>query len=341
MSLVCNAGTITWFGADGGVRLELTPFVHSHFRACFMAESINTRVKISREVAHQPPSSSSSSSISASFSSKHSSQPSSPSSSVSFSPRLSYKLRQLQSEDENSLSGVSEFWLETLLTSSGKSKEFCQDVGPGRPLLLFLETAPSAGEHGVPKVKFHYDVRKLSQETPQEPMDECRPCLTEEILDSYCSADFVVLGQMTASRPNPARERSDITVSAMQVIHQREPHYFQRVKRSDRHLTGTVSVSSQCGLRPGSADMLMTGKLRLTSLAFTCVTYLHEWRRIQHLVECDRLEEMFLSNTVKRKGLPSILLSIFFAFFVNHETPPGKEERIDLHDFDKSCLFVA
>ncbi|RUS79326.1 hypothetical protein EGW08_012911 [Elysia chlorotica] len=279
MSLVCNAGTITWFGADGGVRLELTPFVHSHFRACFMAEAINTQLKISREVAHKPASSSSSTP----------SQSSSSSSSLSFSPRLGYKLRQLRADSEDPFSGgESEFWLEPLLTASGKSREFCQDVGPGRPLMLFLETASAQGMHGVPKVKFHYDVRKLTPESPQDPMDECRPCNTEEILDSYCSSDFVVLGQMTAASSDPSRDRSDITVAAKQVIHQREPHFFHRVKRSDPHLTGHVTVSSQCGLRPGSADMLMTGKLRLTALSFTCVTYLHEWRRIQHLLECER-----------------------------------------------------
>ena len=156
MSLVCNAGTITWFGADGGVRLELTPFVHSNFRACFMAESINTQVKVSREVAHQPSSSSAQSSSS---------------SSLSYSPRLGYKLRQLRAESGDPFSGVTEFWLEPLLTSTGKSKEFCQDVGPGRPLMLFLETASTQGIHGVPKVKFHYDVRKLTPESPQDPMD--------------------------------------------------------------------------------------------------------------------------------------------------------------------------
>ena len=98
----------------------------------------------------------------------------------------------------------------------------------------------------------------------------------------------VVVGQMTEARPDASKERSEITVAAKQAIHQREPHFFQRVKRSDPHLTGTVTVSSKCGLRPGTADMLMTGRLRLTVLSFTCVTYLHEWRRIQQLVECER-----------------------------------------------------
>ncbi|GFO12487.1 meteorin-like protein, partial [Plakobranchus ocellatus] len=152
LSLVCNAGTITWFGADGGVRLELTPFVHSHFRACFMAESINTQVKISKEISDPTLLSPSSSYLS----------------SISYSPRHNYQLKRIQKDNENA---ANEFWLEHLLTTAGKSKEFCLDVSPGRPLQLFLETAPSPGVHGVPKVKFHYDVTKLSPETPQDPMD--------------------------------------------------------------------------------------------------------------------------------------------------------------------------
>lgn len=96
----------------------------------------------------------------------------------------------------------------------------------------------------------------------------------------------VVIGNLAKVLENPTNDRTNITLHVKQLIHQREPHFFQRVKRSDPHLTGHVTVPRKCGLRHSHGDFLLTGRLRLNSLSLRCASYLHEWRKIQHETEC-------------------------------------------------------
>lgn len=96
----------------------------------------------------------------------------------------------------------------------------------------------------------------------------------------------VVIGNLAKVLENPTNDRTNITLHVKQLIHQREPHFFQRIKRWDPHLTGHVTVPRKCGLRHSHGDFLLTGRLRLNSLSLRCASYLHEWRKIQHETEC-------------------------------------------------------
>ncbi|BFZ03682.1 hypothetical protein BsWGS_06721 [Bradybaena similaris] len=246
LSLVCNTGTITWFGASGAVRLEVMPFLRGNFRACFMAESENINVKISQEHSY-------------------------------ISSRQNYRLKQ---EAARTLT------LDHVLTSSARNSEFCVSSTTADPVLLYIEAVRTPETAGVPKILFHYDLEKLDSHSVPDPMNDCRPCSKEELLDSYCSMDFVVIGNLAKVLENPTNERTNITLHVKQLIHQREPHFFQRIKRSDPHLTGHVTVPRKCGLRHSHSDFLLTGRLRLNSLSLRCASYLHEWRKIQHETEC-------------------------------------------------------
>lgn len=99
----------------------------------------------------------------------------------------------------------------------------------------------------------------------------------------------VVIGNLAEVVHDDVTDRSNITVAVKQVIHQRAPHFFQRIKRSDPHLTGYMTVPRRCGLRQGGGDFLLTGRYRLNSLSLRCASYLHEWRKIQHEVECSHV----------------------------------------------------
>ncbi|CAG5128443.1 unnamed protein product, partial [Candidula unifasciata] len=246
LSLVCNTGTITWFGASGAVRLEVMPFLGGNFGACFVAESENINVKISQEHSY-------------------------------ISIHKNYRLKQ---EESRTLK------LNHVLTSSARSSEFCVSSNNAEPVLLYIEAVRIPGITGVPKILFHYDLEKVDTHSLLDPMNDCRPCTKEELLDSYCSMDFVVIGNLMEVSENPTNDRSNITLHVKQLIHQREPDYFQRVKRSDPHLTGHVTVPRKCGLQQSEGDFLLTGRYRLNSLSLRCASYLHEWRKIQHQTEC-------------------------------------------------------
>ncbi|KAH9495778.1 hypothetical protein Btru_013298 [Bulinus truncatus] len=50
LDLICNSGSITWFGADGALRLELNPLFQGPSRACFLVDSDNSQVKVTQEI---------------------------------------------------------------------------------------------------------------------------------------------------------------------------------------------------------------------------------------------------------------------------------------------------
>ncbi|CAG5114520.1 unnamed protein product [Candidula unifasciata] len=246
LSLVCYTGTITWFDASGAVRIELMPLLLGSFRACFLVHSDNTQVKVSHETPH-------------------------------VSPAQNYRLKS---------HGTRTLQLNHVLTATSKGNEFCVHSGSNGPLLLYVEAVRGPDLQGVPKIVLHYDLEKLDTHMEVDPMEECRPCTREELLDSYCSMDFVVVGIMAHVANSEVREHSNITVHVKQLIHQRQSHFFQRIQRSDSHLTGHVTVPRKCGMRKSEGDLILTGRYRLESLTLRCASYLHDWRKIQHEVEC-------------------------------------------------------
>lgn len=255
INLICNTGTITWFGATGAIRLELTPFLQGAYRACFLVDSDSTQVKVSHEV-------------------------------------LSADNYRLQTErSTSSIYMVSparpkEHRLNHLMTANSTSQEFCIHSQRHEPLLLYIESIRISNVDAVPKIIFYYDMEKMDKALTVGSLEECRPCTKEEVLDAYCSMDFVVIGSLNDVVHKVDNPMSTLTLSIKQVIHQREADMFRRVKRSDRHLTGHVTVPKQCKMQKSASDLLMTGRMIFNRLQLKCATYLHEWRTYQQEVEC-------------------------------------------------------
>ncbi|CAL1531317.1 unnamed protein product [Lymnaea stagnalis] len=255
INLICNTGTITWFGATGAIRLELTPFLQGAYRACFLADSDSTQVKVSHEVVSAD----------------------------------SYRLHKERSTSSTSMvrpAGVKEHHLKHLMTANATSREFCIHSQRHEPLLLYIESIRISNVDAVPKIIFHYDMEKMDKALSVGSLEECRPCTKEEVLDAYCSMDFAVIGSLADVVHNTDNPMSTLTLSIKQVIHQREADMFRRVKRSDRHLTGHVTVPKQCKMQSISSDLLMTGRKIFNRLQLKCATYLHDWRMYHHEVEC-------------------------------------------------------
>ena len=104
--LSCQEGSITWYNPKDALRLEIKPDRLAHFKSCFVVESGQTRLKISREVK-------------------------SPINSKSPTARSDYELN-----DHN---------LKTLMTSEGTSPEYCITSEEAIILYLEPEVTGSLG----------------------------------------------------------------------------------------------------------------------------------------------------------------------------------------------------
>ncbi|KAI8796348.1 meteorin protein, partial [Biomphalaria glabrata] len=208
LDLICNSGSITWFGADGAIRLELKPLFQGPSRACFLVSSDNSQVKVSQEIALS----------------------------------RNYKLHQIETK---------------VLTKNASNEEFCISSPTPESLHLFIESFVQHYLHSVPKIEIFYDIEKLDS-SMSTVYDECKPCTKEEVLDAYCSMDYVIIASLNDVKQKSDSSMSTLTMSVKQIIHQREPEMFHRERRSDQYLTGHITVPTQCGIHSSPGDFLIT-----------------------------------------------------------------------------------
>ncbi|KAK7502317.1 hypothetical protein BaRGS_00006270 [Batillaria attramentaria] len=82
-------------------------------------------------------------------------------------------------------------------------------------------------------------------------------------------------------------DHTNIQVAVQQLIHRNpDVDIFTRVRRSDRHLTGTIHAPRKCGIKAGKGDFLFTGRMRLGKPTLRCAPYFEQWQRLSALAEC-------------------------------------------------------
>ncbi|KAK7113222.1 meteorin-like protein [Littorina saxatilis] len=243
----CNTGAIEWSSAYGAIRLEVQPSVAGDFRLCIVVDSHHTVTQVSQEA-----------------------------------PRT----RRLK----NYRLGLEELRLLSMspLVSVGegeRSGEVCVSGRTRQPVLLFVEVERTNRFTGIPSVTLRYDVESLSDAMLYDPMEECRPCTQEEVLEAYCTSDFVAVGSMHKADEDSGTDHTKVQVAVAQLIHQNSP-VFNRVRRDDRYLYGTIHVPGKCGVKAGKGDFLFTGRMRLGKPKLRCAPFFKDWLRISSLAEC-------------------------------------------------------
>lgn len=241
--LTCHEGSVTWYNPVGALRLELSPALTKAFRLCFVMETGNAEIKVSKESDDA-------------INTKSPSQ------------RSGYLLN-----DSN---------LKTIVTTTGASDETC--LTSDGSVILYIE--PEFMESlGYQKVFFQYDVTPLSDIT-EPSMEDCRPCTEAEILEAFCSSDFVVVGSMESVENLEDSDKTHIEVAVSQIIRQRGSH-FHRHRRDSATLQGIIVTPRKCGIVRGDGLFLMTGKVRFGELRLGCAPYFQEWETLVRAAESD------------------------------------------------------
>ncbi|KAL8585734.1 hypothetical protein ACOMHN_056363 [Nucella lapillus] len=277
-STLCRAGSLQWSSAYGAVRLEIQPFQqHTDYRLCFLTQSHHTRTQVSLEDV--------------------------PENRDNVVLQLkNYRLHE--EKNKTSPSGSASSGMRPLVVAASEGKgggeEVCVLGRPRKPVVLFLEVERSQRFTGIPSVTLQYDVEPLPEVDAllADPMEECRPCTQEELLESYCTSDFVAVGSIQQTRP--AEDQGDLTlleVAAEQLIHQTSP-IFTRQRRQHPHLLGLIHAPAKCHVHrppPGTGrgaagsvppHFLFTGRMRLGKAKLRCAPYFEDWLQISKFAEC-------------------------------------------------------
>ncbi|KAL5018394.1 hypothetical protein ScPMuIL_004116 [Solemya velum] len=241
VNLRCHEGSLTWLNPYGAVRLRLSLGYPGDFEACFMIETANVMVKVSEEDSNSH--------------------------------------RYVNTRSPYARYSNNDVMLKPLMTTSGKSKEYC--LKSDTDIWLYLEPERTQTVQGLPIAVIYFDIERKYNVLMEDPLEECRPCDDKEILHSYCASDFVVVGSMTDVTHNLESGKSEINVAVSQIIRQRHgEQHFKRLKREASTLQGVITAPSKCGIVRGPGTFLFTGRFRFGKPKLGCAPYLQDWHKI-------------------------------------------------------------
>ncbi|ESP03916.1 hypothetical protein LOTGIDRAFT_110513, partial [Lottia gigantea] len=109
----------------------------------------------------------------------------------------------------------------------------------------------------------------------------CRPCDERELIISFCTSDFVVVGSMTEVTLDSQQDKTRIGVEVDQLIRQKLTNQKSPPSiRSNSLLYGHIFAPNHCGIQHGAGTFLFTGKMRLGEPNLRCAPFYENWRRV-------------------------------------------------------------
>lgn len=186
-----------------------------------------------------------------------------------------------KSPSERSSYVMNDHNLQPLMSSTGSSSEVC--LTSSEHLILYLEPEITEGL-SYQKVVFYYD-NSLEKNPQTQSIEDCRPCSEAELLQAYCSSDFVIVASMD-NVEHDHLEKSRIGVVLSQIIRQ-SGSLFTRNRRDLSTLQGVITAPRKCGIVKGDGLFLMTGRVRLGELTLGCAPYFSDWENIVSKAELE------------------------------------------------------
>lgn len=150
-------------------------------------------------------------------------------------------------------------------------------------IALYIEADPPVDLLKKDTVEFSYDL--VPQHNLADDMEECRPCTDSEILQSFCTSDFVLQGTVSSMSDNAPALVSELTVRATKVIRD-NPH---KSWTDTKYIT--LHRPLKCGTRAGIGEFLFLGRWRLGLPVIHCAPRLSHWKEIRRKALEDNTNE--------------------------------------------------
>uniref|UniRef100_A0A8W8JKE9 NTR domain-containing protein n=1 Tax=Magallana gigas TaxID=29159 RepID=A0A8W8JKE9_MAGGI len=170
--------------------------------------------------------------------------------------------------------------LKPLFSVNGRTSEHC--MYSNTPVLLYLEPERTHDMSGFPRMKLEYVLERKTPQHLQNSLEDCRPCDTEELIRSYCTSDFVFIGEMGRVRNRDEDEKSEVEFKVTRVVRKLGALHF-RTNTDIQQQYGKIVVPKKCQVRNGRGIFLITGSVRFGELAKTCSPYLSDWENIANI----------------------------------------------------------
>lgn len=164
--------------------------------------------------------------------------------------------------------------------------------------VLFIEAMHLQQHQPVPYQKesvFELDYHLepvASDKVLHNQMDECRPCTDSELVQSFCTSDFLVRGSISSLLQNELLSRTEIAVHIKSLIRDSGSHSLITNNNNKSHPHEKTDPQTVVLHRPlkcqsksvigSESDFLFMGRWQLGIPVIRCAPKWSEWKHVRH-----------------------------------------------------------
>lgn len=153
---------------------------------------------------------------------------------------------------------------------------------------LYVESEPIRDQLRKEMADFSYDLQTVSRKSLVDPLEECRPCTEQEILQFYCTSDFVIGGTVSSLFHHHELQISELTIRIAHLIRDGQRSiisspgsYFIVKGPVDSANYTTLHRPLKCGTKSGSGEYLFMGRWMLDNPTVHCAPRYSQWKKIR------------------------------------------------------------
>lgn len=150
-------------------------------------------------------------------------------------------------------------------------------------IALYIEADPPKDLLKKDTVEFSYDL--AAQHNLADDMEECRPCTDTEILQSFCTSDFIIQGTVSSLNDKPSMQVTELSIRTTKLIRDNVHKSWMNSKYV------TLNRPLKCGTKSGVGEFLFLGRWRLGLPVIHCAPRLSHWKEIRRKALSDDTNE--------------------------------------------------
>lgn len=122
-----------------------------------------------------------------------------------------------------------------------------------------------------------------SDKVLNDPMDECRPCTDQQLIQSFCASDFLVRGKIRSLVENELLDRTEIVVDIESVIRDTGLQSLAGLSGgAEKSLVLHRPLKCQSRATSDSSEFLLMGHWMLGNPVIRCAPKFATWKHVRH-----------------------------------------------------------
>ncbi|XP_076312186.1 meteorin-like protein isoform X1 [Tachypleus tridentatus] len=146
---------------------------------------------------------------------------------------------------------------------------------------LYVEAEQTGNGLHKEVASFSYDLQPASSRSLRSEFQECRPCTEDELLQKFCTSDFVIQGTVDTLRHQNALQRSELEVRITRAYRKNDTSLLvpKSTQLEPDHIV--LYRPLKCGTQAATGSFLFLGRWILGIPVIQCAPRITEWQKVR------------------------------------------------------------